>query len=779
MEIFTYITPLIYALLVLAWSYILVFYIRKLVKGNITDTLLKTLLIILAVDAFRTLFESSFFGIWFTSLAGFIPIDFYNMLAKPEIVFYPKILNLIATCIILVILIRKWIPEETSRLANIESIVQKQTIALQQNLDQLKKTKDRLLASEEKYKNAFDFFPFEVYVFTCVENQFNLAFANRTVLFKTNQKIEALLGTNITDFWKAYPELNRYLRKCFDTKKTVAVEYPMRNSLNNKTEYFSITFSFLPPSNVQVILVDITDQKIAENELTAQRSLFETMFNTIPDGVVITNTHREILVANKAIKNTFGYTPEELIGKTTELLYDSVENYQRTGAVLFNKNAVNPDNLYITNYKKKDNTLFPGETYGTKLYDKNGNWIGNLGVIRDISERIHFIDTLEKAKVKAEESDRLKSAFLANMSHEIRTPLNSILGFSELLCDDRIAAVKKQKFIKLINSNGEQLTTIISDIIDISKIESNQVDIHKKYININDELDELKDWLLSKLNESPSHKLKISTKYALERDESMLLTDKVRFRQILQNLLGNALKFTQEGEISFGYTIKEHTITFFVTDTGIGISPENQLKLFKRFSQIDPKDSNKVYRGAGIGLAISKGLTEMLGGKIGVKSEEDKGSTFYVELPYESPNEIKYQLKTIAAETQRNFNFKTKTILIVDDEFSNNMLLETILSEANATTLAAYNGREAIELVKKNKQIDLILMDLEMPHLNGYQATPILKKMRPTLPIIAQTAHILGDESKRALAAGCSAVITKPIKKQVLLATLHTYLFEV
>lgn len=775
MEILNYTTPFIYFLLVVSWAFILSFYIRKIFVNNINDKLLKTLLLILAIDAFRTLFESSYFGVWFTSYAGIIPIEIYYFLAKPQIVFFPKIINLFTSAIVLFMLIRKWIPAETSRIDNINEIVKKQTAKLTKNVAQLNKIKDELIKSEEKYKSSFEHFPFPIFVWQKTDDNFKMISANRSALLIAKENMESPLIEISSDFWRNNPELYRYLKKCFNTKKTVSIEYRFANKIHKKEKFYLITFNFLPPESVQSIFVDITEQNRNKNELTEQKLLFESMFNTIPDGVLITNTKREILLANKGMKTTFNYAPEGIIGKTTEFLYADQEKYNNAGANIFDKIAVSYNNFYLTNYKKRNEIVFPGETFGTKLYDKKGKWIGNLGIMRDVSERINYINEINEAKIKAEQSDRLKSAFLANMSHEIRTPLNSILGFSTLLGDQDTTNNDKQRFIKIIQDNGKQLMSIISDIIDISKIESNQLDINKVSTNINEELDKMYEEIKQKLYQIKSP-VKLSINYALVKNEAIFMTDQFRFRQIFLNLLGNAVKFTKQGAISFGYEVVNENIRFFVKDTGKGISSSDQKKLFKRFSQIESKEKSELVSGSGLGLAISKALSELLGGKMWVESNQKLGSTFYFELPFiKDLNKRVYPVYQ-QEQVSRNFNFAGKTILIVDNETSCILLLETLLKREDILTFGANNGLEAIEIIQKNENVDLVLIDLQMPKMNGYEATRKIKLLRPTLPVIAQTALAQVGDQEKAIEAGCDNFINKPINKVALFNLLMKYL---
>ncbi len=372
------------------------------------------------------------------------------------------------------------------------------------------------------------------------------------------------------------------------------------------------------------------------------------------------------------------------------------------------------------------------------------------------------------AKNKAEESDQLKSAFLANMSHEIRTPMNAITGFSELLLHAGLSKDKLEKYLNIIVASSQQLLSVINDIIDISKIESGLLHIESELVNINNMMDEL---FVSYEKLVDLKKLKLICQVADPNKLIQVKTDGNRIRQVICNLLNNAIKFTKEGEISFGYTIQENFIEFYVNDSGVGIAPENLSLIFNRFRQVKATNS-QLNEGNGLGLSISKALVEKLGGTISVHSKPGIGSKFVFTIPYE--NDIVDAVAT-PSETDK-YNWDNKTILIVEDEVNNHTYIKELLSDTNAKTLHAWDGKQAVELVKNHPEISLVLMDLKMPVMDGNEAMQLIKQIEPELTVIAQTAYANSDSRKRAIKVGFDNYLTKPIDSILFMEVLNSYL---
>ena len=378
---------------------------------------------------------------------------------------------------------------------------------------------------------------------------------------------------------------------------------------------------------------------------------------------------------------------------------------------------------------------------------------------------------LRKAKALAEENNRLKSAFISNLSHEIRTPMNGIIGFANLLNEPDITPEKYQNFVQIIINSSNQLLRIIDDILEISKLETKQIKVIEQEVNINDLMLELFNVFNLRTKEI---KIPLYLKKALQDETSIVLTDKSKLSKILSNLLENAMKFTSEGCIEFGYKMEGNNLVFFITDTGVGISADKQEKIFERFAQVENRLSGNV-SGLGLGLSIAKENAELLGGSIRLESEEGKGSAFFVSIPYHP-----VYTNTNNTDLGDNIQQAGNTILVAEDEEINLLYLETLLSRynGNLNILHATTGAEAVNLCKQEKSIELVLMDIKMPVLNGIEAAKIIRELYPDMPIIAQSAYTAHADIEFALQNGFDEYITKPINKNILFETLSKYLVK-
>lgn len=383
--------------------------------------------------------------------------------------------------------------------------------------------------------------------------------------------------------------------------------------------------------------------------------------------------------------------------------------------------------------------------------------------------------SLIQAKQRAVESDKLKTAFLANMSHEIRTPMNAIVGFAELLVVSRPNSKERVEYLNLIRKSSNDLLNIIEDVIDIAKIESKQLRIVPMDTNLYTLIKDLRLLYSESLKRNGKENVRL-VEFVLEEEKELILrTDAKRLKQILSNLINNAVKFTDEGIIEFGYKVNEDKLVyFFVKDSGIGIPYKLQRKIFDRFVQVE-ESITKNKTGTGLGLAISKNLVNLLGGKIWVSSKPGLGSNFIFYIPYAKPNQkkIKDESEIYAKKTDENNPLKGITVLVAEDEDINFYYLRELFKELEVSVIRARNGLEVVNFVEQNNSIDIILMDIKMPVMNGIQATRYIKNIKPELPIIAITAFAMDNDRETCLEAGCVDYISKPIKREKLLNTVQ------
>lgn len=478
-----------------------------------------------------------------------------------------------------------------------------------------------------------------------------------------------------------------------------------------------------------------------------------------PVCILITDSQGLIDYINPKFTDITGYLPEEVVGKSPNILKSGTHTstfYQE----LWQTIKSGREWIGEIQNRKKDGKLYWEKATISPVVNEKEIITHFIAVKEDISEKKALFEELVLAKDKAEENNRLKTAFLQNISHEIRTPMNGILGFSELLKTPGLSGAEQLEFVNIIEQSGKRMLNLINDIVDISKIESGQMEIHIQDTSLNPILCDLLHFFRP---EARSKGLLINLRCGLPDSEDAVSTDAAKLTQVLSNLINNAVKFTSQGKIEFGYLLKGNWLEFYVQDTGVGI-PENQKSaIFESFIQGN-MSLTRNFEGTGLGLSIAKAMIELLGGTIWFESEIGRGSDFWFRIPYNSTHATPLHHKKMSFDV----SFDSITFLIVDDDPVGRMYLTTLLQGMGARILVAENGLEAIEWVISDPEIDLVLMDMKMPVMDGYEATSKIKNIRPSLPVIAQTAYAFSDEREKAMRAGCDDVITKPIQKFVL-----------
>ncbi len=579
--------------------------------------------------------------------------------------------------------------------------------------------------------------------------------ANKAYETHTGIERDKALGKTILEI---YPDMEKswieaYGRAALTQETEILTGY----NHNTKRHYRSVAYSD-KRGEFMMLFEDVTHQVELEKayDLVNKSIKFNTdLLSNMPEGykrgAVICNDQNEpidlrILEVNDAYFKQTGVDLSGHIGKTMRDVFPDIE---KTWLTTIGNVALTGESLHLVDYNHNTDKYFEISVFSPKT--------GEFALfVKDVSSREKSRIALEEAYKKVEENEKLKTAFLANMSHEIRTPLNAILGFAELLEEPNLAENDKEKCLENIKNSGDRLLNIVSNVLDISKLEANQQQLNFTEHNLNTTIDRLYEQF-KVINNNPT--LAISCQKGLENKDATILTDATRLEQILSNLLENALKHTDTGFIQFGYALKEGVLEFFVKDSGAGIKKEDQRIIFERFGQVNNKQ--QINRGTGLGIPIAAGFVKLFGGRMRLESELDQGSTFFFTIPYQ---------KVQMADSE-----DLPTVLVAEDEEANFLLLQMWLKDY-CQLIHTQDGNETVKVAQENPGIDLILMDIKMPYLDGIEATKAIRKTDKTTPIIAQTAFIMEDEKQEILNAGCNEILSKPIKREVFKKLLTKYI---
>ena len=544
-----------------------------------------------------------------------------------------------------------------------------------------------------------------------------------------------------------------FTKRCFDR---IEIAYTSEWSSNSKDDL-------------------LTELKHTNLELTNEKNKYLTIFESYYSPIIFIDEEKNIINLNSSAARLISYkfTPGSYYyndikeGKTIHIFDKELTDFIHSS---LNELAFES---YLETSEGKRFFLVKFK----KMLDVSEKFTGIVIILDDLTERKQMETRFEIAKSRAEEADQLKTAFLANMSHEIRTPMNAIIGFSDLLLNDTIKPENRKEYLKLIQKSGNNLLRIIDDIIDIAKIESRQMTIRPVKFKISELLKDLYSIFEEFIKKDDEKDVELILNIDAADNDLVILTDPNRLKQILTNLLSNALKFTFKGSIEFGYNvIDSNNAYFFVKDTGMGI-PEDKISLiFERFIQIEG-NYTKEFGGTGLGLTITRNIVDLMNGSIWVESVFGEGTTFHFVLPTNyatenMPEKSVFELKDI----KTRLSFRNNKILIAEDEEVNYFYLFEILKKTGARIIWAKNGLEAINLVESNPDIDLILMDIKMPEINGLEAIKYIKTIRSGLPIVAQTAFVMDNDKELCMRAGCVDFISKPIKAIHLLDIVNKYL---
>ena len=515
-------------------------------------------------------------------------------------------------------------------------------------------------------------------------------------------------------------------------------------------------------------------QKQAFTDLANQEKLFRQVTENIGDVIWVRND-KTILYINSAFEQVWGRSSEQVIHDPGALVNWIHPDDRKDFETWIHLEQLSSNEPFIEQYRivKPDGNIRWIWSRTFPVFDENGMVYRIVGVASDITELKQYENALKEAKEKAQESDKLKSAFLANISHEIRTPMNGIVGFAELITKSDMSDEMKESYIDIIKKSSNQLIRIIDDIINISKIEANLIELKVQPLNIRklfNDIDILFQNQLKLLNVS---NVNFSYDILLKDFQEEILSDEIRLKQIITNLLNNAIKYTPSGSIQLRCYLEGENLIFAVKDTGIGIAPEKQSIIFEHFRQADEGNTRK-FGGTGLGLSISKGLIQLFEGDIWFESKLNQGSTFYFSIPF-IPCDNKLHPEEKAKFLASSIRWPDKAILIVEDEPLNYEFLKAILKPTGAMLIHAENGSQAVKMCN-NLEFHVILMDIRLPVMSGLEATQRIREKGINTPIIAQTAYSLKDDKQTCLDAGCTDYLTKPLKKEYLIRMIDYYM---
>lgn len=511
-----------------------------------------------------------------------------------------------------------------------------------------------------------------------------------------------------------------------------------------------------------------------KREYSNSEIFYRMLIRSADDGISFYDRNWNLKFTNPAFYSVIGYSQKEYESlRVTDLLHPEDQDYEKKRTSALSSKGFFESELRL---KHKDGHFVNLSTRSVVVKNDEGETIGALTISRDITALKKVHEELIKANVEAEASNRLKSSFLANISHEIRTPLNSVVGFANLLLSNDLTDEVKEEYIEHINHNSEKLLQIIGDIIDLSRLESAQIEITYEEASINSIVNEIVDEA-RKVIKRNEKSIIIIVKNLLEIENDLVFTDRIWLKRVLNHLMDNAVKFTLEGSIQLTCSRENDNLVFRIRDTGIGINKENLNHIFEEFRQ-EIDGHHRPFEGLGVGLTLAKEVIERMGGRIYVQSEKGVGSEFSFSLPYRpAGGSTRLKSKIIPQDSLGyQVNWSGKKCLIVDDNKDILLYLERVLSETGIETFAARSGFEALDILKKVSDIDLVLLDMQMPEMNGIEATREIRKIRGDIPIIAQTAFIFEDDKDIILEAGCDACLIKPIRKEHLLTVMSGFI---
>jgi PAS domain S-box-containing protein len=640
------------------------------------------------------------------------------------------------------------------------------------DITERKLTEEALAESETKYRQLVMQSPDGIFI---VDLSGKFLSANRAIFDNLKYSEEELLSMKI---WDIVPEQYHSLHKKRlmtilngeNTSSNAEYEVIGKDEVSHFIEVMSSPYyKGKEIIGFQGIARDITERNRAEKALRESEEKYRIIFENVQDLYYETSIDGTIIEVSPSIKvlSKDQYSREDLIGKS---IYDFYSDSDERAAIISLLKERGTVSDFEVTMKNKDGSTVPCSASAKIFTDALGHPEKIIGSMHDITDRKNASDALRLSKEKAEASDRLKTDFLNNISHEVRTPLNGILGFAEIVSQLDLSEEEKKDSLAMLFESSDRLLNTITDYMDISLITSGNMSVHNK--------DFLPVMILRKIYNSyksvcSNRKLKLFLEIPEQSDNLSINSDPEIFQKIMSHFLNNAVKFTEKGSIHFGFKRNEEQLEFFVKDTGIGIGSDSFNNIFDRFVK-EGQESYRASEGSGLGLSIAQGMSEIIGGKIRLESELGVGSCFFLAIP------LKKDAEVFLSENHTNDLRKVITgslILVAEDDETNFYYLNALLARITGIkVLHASNGKEAIELFKANPGINLILMDIKMPVMDGFEATRQIKLINRNVPVIAITAYAMSGDEERIVTAGCDGYLSKPIIKKILLEKIAEFI---
>jgi len=632
-----------------------------------------------------------------------------------------------------------------------------------------KKAEEALAESEETYRNLFQ---------NAQVGLFRTRITDGKIL-EGNDQIARMFGYgNREEFIAEYTTTGNYVdpgtreRMLEQIKKQGFIESFKARFYRKDRSVFHASYSarIYPERGwIEGVVEDITEKESTQKALKEASENWKTTFRSMKDGIALLDADQHILQSNAAFQEFVGKTEDELKqGKCFQYIHGTDCPIDGCPFVRMKASKGRETIEMKIGNRVCDIIVDP-------ILDEIGEITGAVHVLTDITQRKQMIRELVDAKEKAEESDRLKSAFLANMSHEIRTPMNGIMGFTELLKEPDLSEEEQQRFVEIIRKSGDRLLNTVNDLIDISRIETGQMPVNYDSVSIMQQLEGLVSFFIPQAEQKG---LQLVLDIPADFPHPIIYTDQAKLESILTNLIKNAIKYTETGEIRVKCQVENEELKFRISDTGIGVPDNRKEAIFNRFEQADISDT-RAFQGSGLGLSIAKAYVEMLGGEIGVESTEGLGSTFWFTLPLEPRSVVQPEIipdSEQVSEPGADRPEKRPIILVAEDDEDSYLYLSEALSGLTQKLIRTTTGTETVELCRNHPGIDLILMDIKMPLMDGYEATRQIRKFNKEVVIIAQTAYALTGDKEKALEAGCNDYMTKPVNKNRLTTVLSKHL---